>query len=78
MLPLMQIAIYVGVVILGFKAVQIFQTAFVSESPNRNLGMMLGAAMILIALIIGGVAVFMTEHVASQLMDGLFNFPQKR
>lgn len=78
MLPLMQIAIYVGVVILALKAVEIFQMAYLSESPKRKAGLIIAVAALFIAGVCGSVAIVSTELVARQLVDGLFDFPRMR
>jgi len=78
MLPLMQIAIYVGVVILVLKAVEIFQMAYLSESPKRKTGLIIAVAVLFIAGVCGSVAIVTTELVARQLVGDLFNFPMRR
>lgn len=69
MVPFFQILIYLFCIYLCFKGVEIFQTAFVSESPRRRVGMLIGAASILAAGVISTVTIGITEFIIYKMSE---------
>ena len=78
MIGLMQVMIYLLCVYLVYKGVEIFQIAFVSDSPNvsRKLGIALGVIMIIGAFVVGAGAVFVTESTVASMSDKMNSIPK--
>ena len=53
MVGMLQIITYLLCVYLVFKAIEIFQTAFMSARENRTAGIIIGILLIVAAILIG-------------------------
>jgi hypothetical protein len=75
MVGLMQIMIYMLAVYLVYKGIEIFQIALMSNRENRLLGLFVGAACILIAIIAGAGFSYWADTVASSIGDRMNSIP---
>jgi hypothetical protein len=78
MLPFFQILIYLFCIYLCFKGLEIFQTAYVSESPHRRVGLLIGVAAIVAAGIVGAGTVGVTEFMVYKVTQNWTNMPLPR
>lgn len=67
MAGLMQVMIYLMCVYLGYKGIEIFQIAYMSNSENKSKGIIIGIILILGAILVSAVAVYITEDIASRI-----------
>ncbi len=71
MLPLVQILIYLCCVAICYKAVEIFQLAWVSDTKHRRIGLVIGVVMLIGAGVVSAVTVGVTEYLARTILDNL-------
>lgn len=78
MVGLMQIMIYMLAVYLVFKGFEIFQIAFMSTSRSRKMGIFLGVACIVVAVILGIGFSAWGDSVAQSIGDRMNAVPSLR
>jgi TRAP-type C4-dicarboxylate transport system permease small subunit len=78
MIGLMQIMIYLFCIYLVYKGFEIFQIAYVSnnETPQKNIGIVIGLIGIICAFVISGIAIFLTEGLVQNMSNNVNNFPK--
>lgn len=75
MVGLMQIMIYLLAVYLVFKGLEIFQIALMSNRDNRTMGLLLGAACIVVAIFAGIGFSYWGDNVAQSVGDRMNSIP---
>ena len=78
MIGFLQVIIYLLCVYLVYKGIEIFQTAFVStaQTKTKATGIVIGIASRVGAVVVGIVAVIITELMARGLEQNLNNIPK--
>ena len=73
MVGMMQIVIYLLPIYLVYKGFEIFQTAYVSVAKSRDGGIIIGILAIVLAVIIGFAAVYMSDDMAAKVSNNMQN-----
>lgn len=75
MFGLLQIMIYLFCIYLVYKGIEIFQIAFVSEKGwKRSNGIAIGVVLTAFAVLVGIVAVYLTESMIAEATKNLPKF----